>query len=205
MYMESFNIFSLIVRRWITVVVITLVVFAAAYLTSRNRPVGVVSSLAVIAVPSREYPASTQLIVPNSAYEDSQLIGKLIGSWVVDPSFAQTVLGDAGAENDLSLGGLVKSFRVTGDSTVGALQVQYSSANATEAKSVATAFSTRLNKLVDTYNNLQGEGMKIHVSYGQPLINDGSGNLPLTPIVGLIAGFILAMTVAAIQEQSGKK
>jgi hypothetical protein len=204
--METFNLFSLLGRRWPTIIFITLIVFGAAYLTSSSRPVGVVSSLVVQAVPVREYLPSSQVIIGSSAYDDSQLLGKLADGWVTDPSLAQSVLSEAGAKDLISLRTLTKSFRVSGDAVgVGNFQVQYSSVNSDQAQLVATSLEKHLNSLGDQYNSAQGEGLKIRFIFGDLLTNSGSGSLPLTPIVGLIAGFALAVTLAAMQDRPGTR
>lgn len=200
--MDSFNIFSLIARRWMTILAITMVVFLAALLSSKSRPASFTTSLPVSAIPQRQIPVGTTLL-QDSLGTDTALLGKLVAAWVTDPSVGKAVYDNANlSPSDASLRGFTKVLRVAGDGAEqGFLDIQFTGANSREAGKLTDSLEKVLTAQADRYNAVQGDGLKIALSYGTPLTTDLATSLPLTPIAGLLAGFILALVVASMQER----
>jgi hypothetical protein len=201
--MEQFNPLRLLGKYWLPVLVVTLVFFGLGLWANSNKPVSIFGSLSITTQAIPSYPESSQLILQSSSSGDTQLAVATTQTWLTDPSFTKQVLAASNVSTEgLSLKGLTKVFTiVTPAAFSSSYQIQYIGKSAEEVDRVLTNAKVELDKLKGEYNNKQNTGLKIESFYSSPTITSTGAGMPLTPIAGLLSGFIVAMVIVSLVER----
>ncbi|MBU6389257.1 hypothetical protein KGQ71_01955 [Patescibacteria group bacterium] len=201
--MQNFNIFRLLAKYWWLIILITGVVFLAAWGSYKHQAVSSFGSIATTVQVSRSYPNTGQLVLQAETISDAQTMVATTQSWLNDPSTVSDILKAAKVTPaDSSLAGLAKVFKIV--STVPnslTYQVEYTGASADEVSRVFQAMQTVMNQRRDEYNQRQPIGIKVNLTYSDTFVTNQNSSLPLTPIAGLAVGLIFSVIIVAVIDR----
>jgi hypothetical protein len=204
--MEQFNILTLLAKRGWLILLITATVFAASWAATARKPDSTFASLAITVTPQRTYPDTTQLIIQADPVRDTQLLVATTSAWITDPGSVQRVLQGANATiPNGSLKGLSRYFQVVpGTEGSATYQVQYSGISPEEVRRITAELQSSLRQMESAYNQREGNALKLHLTFGEVVLTSRDSVLPLTPVIGLLAGFLFALFLTAFLERKEK-
>jgi len=202
--MEGFNLFRVISRQWITVVIVTLVVFAISFMYSRGQKESFFGSMAVTVHVSTVYPQQNLIFLQSDQQQQTLAAVATSQSWLQDPSYVKTILD--GAQVQLTSPTL-KSYSdvfipVSSVANASTYEVEYIGATQDEVNRVYTSMQSQLKVLEDQYNQAATDNTKVSLSFSDPIVVNQGSNIPLLPLEGLVSGFVFALILAALFEGS---
>lgn len=203
--MDRFSISTLFSRRWLLIVILTLVVFAAALWKNDRKTASYFGSSSITVQTMRNYPTTSQLILQSSQTQDLQGAIATTQAWVGDPFYvSQTLAGAHLSSNELSLKDFSKIFQVVSPVALSSTyQVQYVGSSPAEVSDVFASLHKVLLSAQNDYDTKHAD-LTISLAFTDPTVTTQSSGIPLVPIAGLVIGFVFALIIAAIYDRSVK-
>jgi hypothetical protein len=200
--MDRFSILNLLVRRWLMILVLTMVVFGAAYWQNSKKEASYFGSFTVGVQTTRNYPNTDKLILQSGETQDLQLAIATTQSWIADPHYVGETLNSANVNHaDLSLKDYSKVFQVVSPVAFSSTyQVQYVGKSALEVSKVFASLRTVLVNTQNEFNASKGD-ISIALTFTDPTVTTQSSGLPTLLIAGLLAGLIFAFVIAAVTDR----
>lgn len=202
--MQNFNLLEILRRYWLAIVGLTTLVFVITVVSQSNAPEQVYGSLSVTVQAIKVQPSPLpSVFVQGDSTGGANMLVATSQTWVIDPTNDKKILDKAGVESkDNSLKGYAKLFKLeipVGNSAT--YQVQYVGDSVSEVTKVYAALREVMNELKTDYNQEESNGLRMEFIFSEPVMTTQSSNFPLTPLAGLLVGFVFAVVVAAILDR----
>lgn len=186
------------------ILLVTLIAGAGAYFFSHRSKISYTGSETITVQSSRTFPKPGEgaALYRDSISEAVQVGMATTQAWLNDPLLASKSLQAAGLNVDqIPLKDLTTVFRTSPPLlNSNQLQVKYS---ADDQDQIAKVFAALKENLlgVDAQYNKTSPDLTINLLFADPLVTTDAPSSALVPLIGAVAGFILALVIMAIVDR----
>jgi len=199
--MENYNIWKVIGRQWLLIVIIIVIVSGFAWVASGNKSSDIAASVSITAISQTEYTNSNLIIAPDPIANGKLLVTTSI-DWISDPNLVNDVLN--GVDVDISeasfsdLGGYFVVNRSSEEST--SYRVTFNAKDQAQAQKIKDKLAASINLRSEDYNAHSKSGVKMSFLISDPTTSNNEGSVPITPLAGGLIGVVFALVIASIVD-----